>query len=160
MRAAYFLNLSATGPAPLPKLVERWTVPRSVFIFKKSMENFERITRRRVIQIKSGHPETVAIWLAFLKKYQYYGVGLKANVYERTGLDEVKDLDVEAERIAEKLGEELKLFGGREDVVQNEQEMMKRVNAEPFKGQWGALGPQGGAASVPSAENRIESHAV
>lgn len=82
LRAAYYLGLPAYGPVPLPKIIERWTVPRSHFIFKKSQENFERITRRRLIQIKDGHPETVQIWLAFLQKHQQAAVGLKANLWE------------------------------------------------------------------------------
>jgi small subunit ribosomal protein S10 len=87
MRAAYYLGLPAYGPVPLPRIVERWTVPRSSFIFKKSQENFERKTLRRLIQIKDGDPETVQIWLAFLKKHSYYGIGMKANVwnYEKIG---------------------------------------------------------------------------
>ena len=82
MRAAYYLNLAAFGPIPLPKKIERWTVPKSTFIFKKSQENFERITLRRLIQIKDGHPEAVQVWLAFLQKHAYYGIGMKANVWE------------------------------------------------------------------------------
>lgn len=49
---------------------------------KKSQENFERRTVRRLIQIKDGHPESVELWLAFLRKHAYYGVGMKANVFE------------------------------------------------------------------------------
>lgn len=82
LRAAYYLGLPASGPVPLPRITERWTVPRSHFIFKKSQENFERVTLRRLIQIKDGHPETVQLWLAYLRKHQYYGVGVKANVWE------------------------------------------------------------------------------
>lgn len=82
LRAAYYLGLPAYGPVPLPKIIERWTVPKSTFIFKKSQENFERITRRRLIQIKDGHPETVQIWLAFLQKHQQAAVGMKANMWE------------------------------------------------------------------------------
>lgn len=82
LRAAYYLNLPAFGPVPLPKIIERWTVPKSHFIFKKSQENFERVTRRRLIQIRDGHPETVQIWLAYLQKHAYYGIGMKANVWE------------------------------------------------------------------------------
>lgn len=37
---------------------------------------------RRLIQIKDGHPESVELWLAFLRKHAYYGVGMKANVFE------------------------------------------------------------------------------
>jgi ribosomal protein S10 len=82
LRAAYYLGLPAYGPVPLPRMTERWTVPRSTFIFKKSQENFERITLRRLIQIRDGHPDTVQIWLAFLQKHAYYGIGMKANVWE------------------------------------------------------------------------------
>jgi hypothetical protein len=66
----------------LPRIVERWTVPKGSFIHKKSQENFERKTLRRLIQIKDGEPETVEVWLAFVKKYAYYGIGMKANVWE------------------------------------------------------------------------------
>lgn len=86
LRAAYYLNLPAAGPIPLPRITERWTVPRSNFVHKKSQENFERITLRRLIQIQDGHPETVEIWLAFLRKHAYYGVGMKANVWEHAKL--------------------------------------------------------------------------
>lgn len=81
MRAAYYLNLPAYGPIPLPRITERWTVPLGHFIHKKSQENFERKTLRRLIQIKDGNEETVGIWLAFISKHAYYGVGMKANVW-------------------------------------------------------------------------------
>lgn len=57
-------------------------MPRDHFIFKKSQENFERRTLRRMIQIQDGNPETVQLWLAYLRKHQYYGVGMKANFWE------------------------------------------------------------------------------
>ena len=82
LRAAYYLGLPAFGPVPLPRQVQRWTVIKSTFVFKKSQENFERITMRRLIQIRDGHPETVQLWLAFLQKHAYYGIGMKANVWE------------------------------------------------------------------------------
>lgn len=88
LRAAYYLNLAAFGPIPLPRKIERWTVPKSTFIFKKSQENFERITLRRLIQIKDGHPEAVQVWLAFLQKHAYYGIGMKANVWEFSKIGE------------------------------------------------------------------------
>ena len=92
IRAAYYLNLPAAGPVPLPRIVERWTVPRSNFVHKKSQENFERKTLRRLIQIRDGHPDTVSIWLAFLRKHAYYGVGMKANMwhYDKLGKDPLK----------------------------------------------------------------------
>ena len=92
LRAAYYLNLPASGPVPLPRIIERWTVPRSNFIFKKSQENFERITMRRLIQIQDGHPESVELWLAFLRKHMYYGIGMKANVWTFEELGEYSRL--------------------------------------------------------------------
>ncbi|QSL66768.1 hypothetical protein MERGE_001154 [Pneumocystis wakefieldiae] len=81
MRVAYYLGLSASGPVPLPKRIERWTVPRGPFIHTKSKENFERITHKRLITIKDGHPRVVEIWLAYLKKHAMSGIGMKANVF-------------------------------------------------------------------------------
>lgn len=93
LRAAYYLGLPAAGPIPLPRITQRWTVPRSHFIYKKSQENFERVTLRRLIQIKDGNPETIELWLAYLRKHQYYGVGMKANMWEFGELGEHKRMD-------------------------------------------------------------------
>lgn len=86
LRAAYYLNLPASGPVPLPRITERWTVLRSNFIHKKSQENFERVTLRRLIQIKDGNPAAVQTWLAFLRKHAYHGVGMKANIWDYSEL--------------------------------------------------------------------------
>ena len=86
LRAAYYLGLPASGPVPLPRITERWTVIKSPFIFKKVQENFERITLRRLIQIKDGQPEVVQAWLAFIRKHAFHGVGMKANVWEHAPL--------------------------------------------------------------------------
>lgn len=53
---------------------------------KKSQENFERRTVRRLIQIRDGEAQAQELWLAFLRKYAYYGVGMKANVWEFAGV--------------------------------------------------------------------------
>ncbi|XXG96721.1 member of the karyopherin-beta [Hypoxylon texense] len=111
LRAAYYLNLPAFGPVPLPKIVERWTVPRSHFIFKKSQENFERITRRRLIQIRDGHPETVQIWLAYLQKHAYYGIGMKANVWDFGSVDIGKKMEAEAKSLQEIVEQKMEHFG-------------------------------------------------
>lgn len=88
LRAAYFLHLPAKGPVPLPRITNRWTVPRSVFVHKKSQENWERVTMRRLVQIVDGDVEVVQRWLAFVRKWTWYGVGMKANVYEYESLPE------------------------------------------------------------------------
>jgi small subunit ribosomal protein S10 len=118
------MGLCARGPIPLPRNTERWTVPRSNFIFKKSQENFERITMRRLIQIQDGHPDVVKAWLAFLQKHQYYGVGMKANVWEYESLEaatragvEVKQGDYRRRRVGpmlRKVDELLKKKGFKE----------------------------------------------
>ncbi|KAH9828261.1 Ribosomal protein S10p/S20e [Teratosphaeria destructans] len=134
MRAAYYLKLSALGPIPLPKITERWTVPRSNFVHKKSQENYERITRR-------GR-----------SKYQYYGVGMKANVFDSSDLDVPESLDAIAEDIGKKLAEAaeglpnlppcLEKYPGQREA--RKRELEARVLDEPFKQSWGgyaALGP-------------------
>ncbi|KAF2490561.1 ribosomal protein S10 [Lophium mytilinum] len=122
MRAAYYLGLPAKGPIPLPRITERWTVPRANFVFKKSQENFERITMRRLIQIQDGHPEVVQAWLAFLAKHQYYGVGMKANVFQFEALGEQHE------------GPEIV---GKVDTSKQDPKMMKKVeellNQDQFK---------------------------
>lgn len=101
LRAAYYLGLPAFGPVPLPRITERWTVPRSHFIFKKSQENFERRTLRRLIQIKDGEPLAVQIWLAYLRKHQFYGVGMKANVWEFGPLGPGRSLELPQDQLRE-----------------------------------------------------------
>ncbi|KAK3676499.1 mitochondrial 37S ribosomal protein rsm10 [Recurvomyces mirabilis] len=158
LRAAYYLKLAAKGPIALPRQVERWTVPRSNFVHKKSQENFERRTVSRGIKILDGHPEVVATWLAFVKKHQYYGVGMKANVWEYGSLETGKDMDAEAERIAGRLGEQLDLVGGKEGLmVKHAQTVEGMLGSEPFKARWGAYAAMGGAGGVPSAGRRVES---
>ncbi|KAJ5204051.1 uncharacterized protein N7498_004930 [Penicillium cinerascens] len=115
IRAAYYLNLPASGPVPLPRIVERWTVPRSNFVHKKSQENFERITLRRLIQIKDGNPQAVQAWLAFLRKHAFYGVGMKANVWEHDSLDVAKSMDASLPEVEKTLRPHLEQFGQRHD---------------------------------------------
>ena len=88
MRAAYYLHLPTSGPKPLRRIVERYTVPRSNFVHKKSQENFERVTKRRWIRILDGSPENVRTWMTFLHKYRYYGVGMKCDFWDNGPLTE------------------------------------------------------------------------
>lgn len=142
LRAAYYLNLPAKGPVPLPRITERWTVPRSNFVHKKSQENFERITLRRLIQIQDGHPEVVQIWLGFLQKYAYYGVGMKANVWEYSSLDVGKEMDAQADQIKAKVDERFSLFGTRKNLS-GEKDIDTLMNDDVIKGASGAFAPMG-----------------
>ncbi|KAI9841288.1 MAG: mitochondrial 37S ribosomal protein rsm10 [Thelocarpon superellum] len=123
LRAAYYLDLPASGPVPLPRIVNRWTVPRSNFVNKKSQENFERVTLRRLVQIQDGNPEVVEIWLSFLRKYQYHGVGMKANVwnYERLGVG--KTMDVSLENVKHVLDPKWAHFGRKKNLDTSEKVM-------------------------------------
>ena len=47
------------GPVPLPTRIERWTVNRSPHINKKSMDQFEMRTHKRLIDIVSPTAKTV-----------------------------------------------------------------------------------------------------
>lgn len=48
-----------SGPIPLPTKLERWTVLRSPHVDKKSREQFELKTHKRLIDIKDSRPQTV-----------------------------------------------------------------------------------------------------
>ncbi|GKZ51630.1 mitochondrial 37S ribosomal protein rsm10 [Aspergillus brasiliensis] len=120
VRAAYYLNLPVSGPVPLPRIVERWTVPRSNFVHKKSQENFERITLRRLVQIKDGNPQVVQTWLAFLRKHAFYGVGMKANVWEHESLDVAENMDSTLPEVEKMLEPYLSQFGQRQDATSHD----------------------------------------
>ena len=47
------------GPIPLPTVKNRWTVNRSPHVDKKSREQFEIRTHKRLIDIHSPTPKTV-----------------------------------------------------------------------------------------------------
>ncbi|KAK4169222.1 mitochondrial tryptophan--tRNA ligase [Cladorrhinum sp. PSN259] len=125
LRAAYYLGLPAFGPIPLPRQIERWTVPKSTFIFKKSQENFERITLRRLIQIKDGHPEAVQVWLAFLQKHAYYGIGMKANVWEFSKIDFAQEMEKNIEETKKLLEDKWQHMGHSKTMkIEDMQEFM------------------------------------
>jgi small subunit ribosomal protein S10 len=47
------------GPVPLPTRIERWTVNRSPHVDKKSMDQFEQRTHKRLVDIVSPTAKTV-----------------------------------------------------------------------------------------------------
>ena len=52
-------NARVAGPIPLPTRIERYTVLRSPHIDKKSREQFEIRTHKRIIDIKEPNARTV-----------------------------------------------------------------------------------------------------
>ena len=59
IEAARRTGSQVVGPVPLPTRVERWTVNRSPFTDKKSMEQFESRTHKRMIDIIKPSAKTV-----------------------------------------------------------------------------------------------------
>ena len=52
-------NAKVSGPVPLPTRIERYTVLRGPHIDKKSREQFEIRTHKRIIDIIDSNPRTV-----------------------------------------------------------------------------------------------------
>ncbi len=52
-------NARVAGPIPLPTRIERYTVLRSPFIDKKSREQFEIRTHKRLIDITEPNAKTI-----------------------------------------------------------------------------------------------------
>jgi hypothetical protein len=102
---------------PLPRITQRWTVPKANFIFKKAQENFERVTVRRLIQIQDGHPEVVQMWLGYLAKRAYHGIGMKANIFEFEALGVGKRMDKLAGETDKSMEEEWGNFGMRMNIA-------------------------------------------
>lgn len=133
MRAAFYLKMPASGPVPLPRRTERWTVLKSNFVNKKSQENFERITYKRVITVMDAEKEAVEAWLAFVRRWQFYGVGMKANVWEFCGVEVGKEIDQGLKGgLAKEMEEKLGMFGWRGDVggEASISRMLRRVDRE------------------------------
>ncbi|KAI9264297.1 ribosomal protein S10 domain-containing protein [Phascolomyces articulosus] len=89
-RAAYHLGMPCTGTIRLPTQTSHWTVIRSPFVHKKSQENFERKTHKRLLQIKDAHPEVVQRWLRYLTMNAPAGIGMRATTWEFENLDAKK----------------------------------------------------------------------
>jgi small subunit ribosomal protein S10 len=59
VRTAEKSGAKVSGPIPLPTRVQRWTVLRSPHVDKKSREQFEVKTHKRVIDIIDSRPQTI-----------------------------------------------------------------------------------------------------
>jgi small subunit ribosomal protein S10 len=59
VRAAQKTGAEVKGPIPLPTRRQLWTVLRSPHIDKKSREQFEMRTHKRVIDITDSRPATI-----------------------------------------------------------------------------------------------------
>ncbi|KAH7104679.1 ribosomal protein S10 domain-containing protein, partial [Auriculariales sp. MPI-PUGE-AT-0066] len=77
------LGIPSTGVAMLPSRRRLWTVPRSPFIFKKSQENFERITHKRAIKLWDANAQVLGFLERYIAKHEMGGVGVRVVRWER-----------------------------------------------------------------------------
>ncbi|TDL20428.1 ribosomal protein S10 [Rickenella mellea] len=75
--AASALGIPCSRVVRLPTQRSLWTVPRGPFVHKKSQENFERKTHKRLIKAWDADQEVVDRWIAYMQMYPIAGVGMR-----------------------------------------------------------------------------------
>lgn len=88
-QVAYAAGIPCSGLVTLPTKTERWCVPKSHFIHKKSQEVFERKSHKRLLQLKDVHPTTLKHFYAFIKEHCPVSVGFRIQTYEYVDVDDV-----------------------------------------------------------------------
>ncbi|KAF7973819.1 hypothetical protein HWV62_20408 [Athelia sp. TMB] len=81
--AASALGIPTSGVYPLPNQRRLWTVLRSPFVFKKTQQNFERITHARGVKAWDATEEVVDMWAKVLMTHAMPGVGVKITRWNR-----------------------------------------------------------------------------
>ncbi|KAJ2513667.1 mitochondrial 37S ribosomal protein rsm10 [Coemansia sp. RSA 1939] len=88
LRAAYHMGIPIAGPVSMPVTVRRWTVLKSPFVHKSSMEVFERRTHKRVVVLYDADMEVVRKWLSYINENIPVGIGMRywLTEYETLGI--------------------------------------------------------------------------
>lgn len=81
LRVASSLNIPTSGVASLPTRISLWTVPKGPFVHKKSQENFQRRTHKRVIKVWDADQKVLDRWLTFLRIHAMEGVGMRVELF-------------------------------------------------------------------------------
>ncbi|KAJ3788068.1 hypothetical protein GGU10DRAFT_287113 [Lentinula aff. detonsa] len=81
--AASSLAIPISKVIMLPTDRSLWTVIRAPFAYKKSQENFERKTHKRMIKAWDADPEVIDRWVRYLEKHSMGGVGIRVTKWER-----------------------------------------------------------------------------
>ncbi|KIK62358.1 hypothetical protein GYMLUDRAFT_41776 [Collybiopsis luxurians FD-317 M1] len=84
--AASSLGIPISKVIMLPTERRLWTVIRSPFVYKKSQENFERKTHKRMIKAWDADPEVIDRWVKYLENHSMGGVGIRVTKWERLPL--------------------------------------------------------------------------
>ena len=95
--SARSLGMPTDRPFGLPKKKLLISVIKSPFVFKKWQENFERMTYKKSIKVYDANPETIDLWLRYIKKNAIGGVGMRARINEWVdlgfGRKEIEELE-------------------------------------------------------------------
>ncbi|KAH9917760.1 ribosomal protein S10 [Fomitopsis serialis] len=81
--AAAALGIPISKTVPLPTKRTLWTVIRGPFAHKKSQENFERRTHKRLIKAWDADMEVVDRWAKYLEEHTMAGVGIRVVRWHR-----------------------------------------------------------------------------
>jgi len=81
-RTAFHLSIPCSGIIHLPTQTTRWTVPRGPFVHKKSQENFERKTHKRLLTFKDANKNVIDRLLLYLTKNCPPGIGMRVTRWE------------------------------------------------------------------------------
>lgn len=83
LHTAYALGIPSSNAVHLPIQRTLVTVLRSPFIHKKSQENFDRKTYKRVIKVWDADGDLVDRWINYLEGHMIGGVGMRVTRWER-----------------------------------------------------------------------------
>ncbi|KAH9840739.1 ribosomal protein S10 [Rhodofomes roseus] len=81
--AAAALGIPISKTVPLPTKRTLWTVMRGPFAHKKSQENFERCTHKRVIKAWDADMEVIDRWVKYMEEHTMAGVGIRVVRWRR-----------------------------------------------------------------------------
>lgn len=81
--SASALAIPISRPTALPTQRSLWTVPKGPFVHKKSQENFDRKTHKRVIKAWDADPEVIERWVRYMELHAMAGVGMRVVRWER-----------------------------------------------------------------------------
>lgn len=121
------LAIPISKPVPLPTQRSLWTVVRGPFVHKKSQENFDRLTHKRVIKAWDTDPEVVERWVRYLERHALPGVGMRVVRWERAPVGVGKKVaeTVQAAMQGTKTEEKVKKLG--EKIVKQELSSAKPI---------------------------------
>ncbi|KZT67552.1 ribosomal protein S10 [Daedalea quercina L-15889] len=81
--AAAALGIPISKTIGLPTERTLWTVIRGPFVHKKTQENFQRLTHKRLIKAWDADMEVIDRWVKYLEEHMLAGVGIRVVRWHR-----------------------------------------------------------------------------